>query len=160
MFKFKGGQVQALWWLSVLANNDSSMEGPFNGFCHRITNFNRLKGWQLWLQPGHRWMAHKNGVLWTSQYHYQCLRTGRSNYRRSDATSRPLGLHHQWPRSDFYVQVLVLALLLFRYQKTTLYRVPPSKKRAYRTTEQHNGGVPLSLRKLRIEWLGKTFTNS
>ena len=47
MLKFKGSQTQALWRPAVLAYTDSSMEGPFDGFRHGITDFNRLEGRQL-----------------------------------------------------------------------------------------------------------------
>ena len=159
MFRFKSSQAQALWWPLVFAGTDWSMERPLDRFCHRITNLNQLEGWQLWLYLSYRWPAHKNDALWASQGHHQYLRTSGSNYRRSGATSRPLGLHHQWLRSDFYVQILVFALLLPRYQKTTLHRIPPPNRRADGMTEQHNWGVPSSLCQLRTEQLGKILTN-
>ena len=53
MFGFKGSQIQALKELAVFADTNSSMEGPFDGFYHGITNFNQLKKWQLWLHPSH-----------------------------------------------------------------------------------------------------------
>ena len=160
MFKFKGGQPQALWWPLVLAGTNSLMEGPPDKFRYQITDFNQLEGWQLWLHPSHCWPAHENGTLWASQGHHQCFRTGGSNYWRSGVTSRPSGLHHQWLRSDFYVQVLVLALLLLWYQKTTLHRVTPSNKQADGMTKQYDGGIPSSLRQLLTERLGKTLTNN
>ena len=40
MRRFKGSQTQALWQPAVLAGTNLSMEGPFDGFRHGITNFN------------------------------------------------------------------------------------------------------------------------
>ena len=159
MLRFKGSQTQALWRPAVLACTDSSMEGPFDGFRHGITDFNRLERWQLWLHPSHRWPAHKNGVLWADQGYYRCPRTGESNYWFSGATSGPPGLHHQWSRNDFYIQVLVFALLLPRYQKTTLHCVLLSNRWVDGTTKQYDGGISLSLYQLQIECPGKTLAN-
>ena len=159
MLKFKGGQAYALWWLSVLACIDSSMERPLDGFCHWIIDFNQLERWQLWLHPSHCWPTYKNSALWANQGHYQWPRIGKNNYRRSGATSRPPELHYQWPRSDFYIQVLVLALLLPQYQETTLHRVPPLSRRADGTTKQYDGGIPSSFRQLQTKWLGKTLAD-
>ena len=43
MLRFKGSQTQALWRPAVLAGTNSLMEGPFDGFRHKITGFNQLE---------------------------------------------------------------------------------------------------------------------
>lgn len=54
------------------------------------------------------------------------------------------GLHHQWQKSDFYIQVLVFVLLLSRYQETTLHCISLSNRQVDRTTKQHNKSIFLS----------------
>ena len=86
MCGFKDSQTQALWQLAVLADINSLMEKPFDGFCYKITNFNQLKRWQLWLYSSHCWLAHKNGVLWASQGHHWCSRASQSYLRYGSLT--------------------------------------------------------------------------
>ena len=132
---FKSCPPQALWRSTVLACTDSPMEGPLDGLRDGFTAFCWLEGRQLRLDSRHSRPLDQDSALWASQGHHRRSRTSGSDHRRSCTTSRPPRLHHKWPGSDFYVQVLVLALLLPRHQATALHRVLPSDRRTDRTTE-------------------------
>ena len=104
-----------------------------------ITPFSLLStGWPRWCTQ-------------TSQSHHQCSKTSESNHRHGGTTSRPPRLYHKRPRSDFYVQVLVFALLLPWHQATTVHCIPPSDQRKDETPKQHDKSIPLCLCKLGAE---------
>ena len=135
------------------------MEEPLNGLCDRFTAFCWLEGRQLQLDSRHSRPLDQDGALWASQGHHRRSGTSGSDHRRGCTASRPPRLHHKWPGSNFYVQVLVLALLLPRHQAMTLYRIPPSDRRTNGALKQHNRSIPSSLRKLGAKWLGTTLIN-
>ena len=157
---FKNCPPQALWKLTVLVCTDSPMEWTLDRLSDRFTAFCWLEGRQLQLDSRHSQPLDQDGILWACQGHQQRFGTSGSNYRRGCTTSRSPRLHHKWPGSDFYVQVLVLALLLPRHQVTALYHVPPSDRLANGTTEQHNGSIPSCFLELGAEWLGTALINS
>ena len=156
---FKGYPPQALWKLIVFACTDSLMEKPFHELCNRLTVVFWLKRRQLWLDPRHCWPANQDGALQTSQSYHQYFWTSGSNHRRGGATSRPHRLHHKWLESDFYLQVLILTLLLTWHQATTLHCIPPSDRRTKRVTKQHDRSILLCLRKLGAKWLSTALIN-
>ena len=135
------------------------MKRPLDGLYDWFAVVYWLERRQLRLNSCHSWSFDQDGILWASQSHHQYSRTGESDYRRGGATSWPLGLNYQWPRSNFHIQVLILALLLPRHQETTLYHVLPSNRRANGTIKQHDGSIPSCLCQLGAEWLGIAPTN-
>ena len=156
---FKNCPLQVLWRPTVLTWTDSLMEGPLDRLCDRFTAFCWLEERQLRLDSRHSRPLDQDGALWASQGHHRRSGTSGSDHKRGCTASRPPRLHHKWLGSDFYVQVLILALLLPRHQATALHRVPPSDRRADGTTEQHNGGISSSLCQLRTKWLGQASTD-
>ena len=63
MFGLKNNLTQAIWWLTILINSYQLLEKFIDKFYHQVTNLNGLKGRQLWVNPCHRQLAHKNSSL-------------------------------------------------------------------------------------------------
>ena len=156
---FKSCPPQALWKPTVLACTNSPLEEPLNRLCDGFTAFCWLEGRQLRLDSRHSRPLDQDGALWASQGHHRRSGTSGSDHRRGCTASWPPRLHHKWPESDFYVQVLVLALLFLWYQTEAPNRIPPSDRWSNQEVEQHHKSLPLSLCQLRTKWLGKASTN-
>ena len=121
--------TQALWWLTILADSYPPLEGFIDGFCHWSTNFDRLEGRQLRLNPRHRRSAHKDGSLRTSQGHHRRPGPCWGHHRRCSEASRPPGLNRHRLGVALHLKVLVIAMLFPRHQAETIYCLPPADKR-------------------------------
>ena len=70
MSDLESSLTQALWWFIILAGSYLLLEGFINRFYLGFANFNGLEGWQLWLDACYCQLAHKDGLLQTSQGYY------------------------------------------------------------------------------------------
>ena len=124
----KSSLAQALWWITIFANSYLSLEGFIDKFYHLFTNFDRLEVRQLWLNPCHCQLAHKNGSLQASQGHHQRPGPCWSHHQRGSEISRPLRLNCHWPGVVFHLKVLVITMLFPRHQVEAIYCFPPADR--------------------------------
>ena len=134
MPSLKSSPTQAIQWLTILAGSYLLLKKLIDGFCHGFANFDGLERKQLWLNPRHRWPAHKDGSLQASQGHHQCPGPSRDHYQRSSEASRPPRLNRHRPGVSFHLKVLVIAMLFPRHQAETLYRFLPTDGRSDQKT--------------------------
>ena len=126
MPSLKSSPTQAIRWLTILAGSYLLLEGLIDRFCHGFTNFDGLKGRQLWLNPCHCWPAHKDGLLQASQGHHWCLRPSRGHYQRSSKVSQPPRLNCHRLGVFFHLEVLIIAMLFSWHQAETLHCFSPT----------------------------------
>ena len=126
MLGLKSSLPQALWGLTIFAGAHPPLERIINGFCHWSTNFDRLEGRQLQLNPRHCRLAHKDGSLQASQGHHRRPGPGRGHHRRGSETARAPRLDRHQPGVTFHLEVLVIAMLFLRHQAEAINRLPSS----------------------------------
>ena len=124
MPSLKSSPIQAIQLLTILVNSYPLLEELIDRFCHGFANFDGLKRRQLWLNPCHCWLTHKNGLLRASQGYYWCPRSSRSYYQRSNEASRPPRLNCHQPKVAIHLEIRVIALLFPWHKVETLYRLP------------------------------------
>lgn len=100
----------------------------FNRLCNRFTIVYQIEKWQLWLDLYHCQLLDQNSIIQISPSYHQYSKTNIGHYWHSDVISRLFQLYHWWPQSDFNIQVLLFALLLSWYQKTTIYHISSLNK--------------------------------
>ena len=135
VFSLQSYLLQALWGPAVLACTNSLVKRPLDKLCNRLTIVSCLEEQQLWLNSCHCRPFDQDNAIQGNESHHQCSGTSKSNNWHGNIISWLSRLHHQWLRSNFYVQVLVYTLLFFRHQEMTLHRILLSNKQADRITE-------------------------
>ena len=135
------------------------MEKLVNRIYYRPSNLSQLKGWQLQIDMSHCWSTYKNGLLYTSQGHNQCIRSSRSSYQCGFVSPRSFGVNCDGLRLAFHIQILVFAVLLLRNKKKAIYSLLFSNEWLNREAKQHNGSVSQSVCQLQVRWLGKAVAN-
>ena len=128
MFGLKSSLAQALWWLTIIANSYPLLEEFIDGFCYWSTNFDGLEKRQLRLNPCHRRLAHKDGLLQTSQGHHRRPGPCWGHHRRGSEASRPPGLNRHRPGVALHLEVLVIAMLFPRHQAEAINPLPSSNE--------------------------------
>ena len=121
MSSLKSSLTQAIRWLTILACSYLPLEKFINRFCHGFANLNRLEGRQLWLNLCHRWLAHKDSPLQTSQGYHQCPKPCWGHYQCGSEALRPSKLNCHWLRVTIYLEILVIAILFPQHKAETLH---------------------------------------
>ena len=119
MSDLRNSPAQALWWFTILASFYLLLKGFINGFYHWFSNFDRLEGRQLWLNPRHCQSAHKDSSLWASQGQHWRSESCWGHYQRGNEASRPPRLNHHRPRVAFHFKVLLIAMLFITFYPQT-----------------------------------------
>ena len=130
MFSLKSNPTQAIRWLTILAGFYPLLKRLINKFCHGFANFDRLERRQLWLNPCHHQLAHKDDSLQVSQSHHWCPEPCKDHHQYSGEASRPLRFNCHQPGVAFHLKVLIITMLFFWHQVETFHCLPPTDRRS------------------------------